>query len=532
MASLGEATVGLRAETAQFQSGIAGASSSLADLRLHLQRTIEKIRELQDDWQHARIGDSELVQGIRVLQTEADRTRSAMVALGGGVEQVATRTAANAGVGLGRLRYSFSTLAAELTGVPPIAARVASSIGVMGAGMPVTLGVLAGIAAIAEGWRLMTEHGRKVAEAIKSVDDAVAHLNQTQLGTAIADRARAGELQKATQAQIGDLAGLRTSDPQKFIEFGGESRLRSLQAELNDLNVSYVRATGVVTALRTAFETDWVKKHTEAVHQHGIEVGNDNRAIDSLLKSFKAWKASLSDPILFTQSGVLGLSKGTTTLDLQRSFKGLGPTGKQIEADINETIRTLPDNLIPKLPVGPYAELGKRLGKYIGDGMSRQLAVAIVEGTKSLGDALKQAFNRALEEVLAAIIKSLILKKIADAIKKALSSEVSGGGGLFGTLFGVIGGVLGGPVGAGIGTAIGGALGGSVGGSVGGTGPNGWGGDATAAGLRAAPTIIVPTSRIPPNPSPIAMARDAQHQALWAETARVLETQGVRLRLA
>lgn len=462
MASIGDVTVTLKADTAQFTTAMQGASTQMEAVNARFQRVPLVAKE-------AKAGIAEVATA---LETVAPAAEAAEVGVAG--------------------------LMAEIV---PLAV-----------GSAVAIAVVAGLSAIV-GWvRGLATESRETKDAVAAVTDELDRLNQTALGTAKAKAAIIGQLQKDKQKELGDfLADPSTAQLPDL----GARRAAELRDQLNDLNVQYLRAQGVVANLRQSFEADWVKKHTEHLREHAGAAFDDAGAMNALERSMRAYLGTLKDPILFTRSGVLGIGpKGTTPLDLAKPVAG--PSDNEIMRSVTDTIKTLPRDLIPKIPKNDWAALGKELGSIIGDGLSHSLARSIVTGARSLGDALKQAFNKALEEVLAALIKSVVLKKIGELIASAITGGASGGGGgLFGSIFGIFKGVFGG--------VLSGASG------VSGTGPNGWGGDASMAGVRAA--IIVPTSKIPPNPSPIAMARDAQHQALWVETARVLQTQGVQLQL-
>lgn len=80
-----------------------------------------------------------------------------------------------AGLGMGRLRQSLASGIAMMTGMPPIIARIGSTVGVMFAGMGEVVVAMAAIGALIWIWDKLTEATKKATEAI---DKAVASMEE------------------------------------------------------------------------------------------------------------------------------------------------------------------------------------------------------------------------------------------------------------------------------------------------------------------------------------------------------------------
>lgn len=82
--------------------------------------------------------------------------------------------------GMGRLTNSLESFAAHLAGVHPVIGKVTTVLTELGVGGPVTLGVVAGVAAIVFAYEKLTEASRKVEEASNKAFEAVGKMLRAQ----------------------------------------------------------------------------------------------------------------------------------------------------------------------------------------------------------------------------------------------------------------------------------------------------------------------------------------------------------------
>jgi hypothetical protein len=129
-----------------------------------------------------------------------------------------------AGTNVGRLRQSFASAIATMTGISPIAARIASTLGVMVAGVGEVVLGLAAIAAVVWVWDKMTEGANKAAAAAdaaaKKTSDALhAHVlgGEGQIAEAISGTLdKIADLQHQRDMAASAMAALKGGSLQAF----------------------------------------------------------------------------------------------------------------------------------------------------------------------------------------------------------------------------------------------------------------------------------------------------------------------------
>jgi hypothetical protein len=101
--------------------------------------------------------------------------------------------------GVTHLRGALQLLAIQATGIPGPLGRIASSLGMIGAGSTVMVGVLAGIAAMSLAWRKFREDANAAAEAMKELHKMEGSFSPSAM------TARSGTLQRQERALAGQL---------------------------------------------------------------------------------------------------------------------------------------------------------------------------------------------------------------------------------------------------------------------------------------------------------------------------------------
>ncbi len=430
MANLGEVTVGLRAETAQFQSAMRGAAATTAGVQQQLGTALP-------------IAADSGIRGVNRLQNAvANLGLGISAAIGGGVFAVAT-------VVVGSLVKRFGDL---------------------------------------------RDAADSSAEGVRRAAEAVALLDDKERSRAARLLAEARETRKALLRELQTPGG-------PFGESAGEQireRINRFQAGLRPVGEIRKDLQGVnaeiVKLVASLAEMD-ARDADKPVREFWGSIRGTDDAIKALNATFDQFLAKSKQPVLFTKSGVLGIERAQPDIPA-------GPSS----ADLNALANRLEEGLEPILAAAEkrrkaLIDAGRAIGEVIGDGVSRGLARSLLAGVKDLADVLKNVFRAALEELLAYLIKSTILKAIAQVIGAA----IPGGGGFLGGILSGLGFSKAAPVGAVVGAAT--------------------------ANSRSA-TIVVPVSAIPPSPSLLLQARDAQWQTLIGETVRVMEGLGYRFQYA
>lgn len=107
----------------------------------------------------------------------------------------------SAGQGLGMMRESVASLAAQMTGVHPVFGRLSTMLGTMAMGGALTVGLLAGLAAIGYGIGKLTEHTRKEKEETQKLIDKLRELRREREDPTAPQKADVA----AMQAQVAEL---------------------------------------------------------------------------------------------------------------------------------------------------------------------------------------------------------------------------------------------------------------------------------------------------------------------------------------
>lgn len=181
MATIAKLVIQMTADPTGVQAGVAKAAESMRNLSQTVAATAQ-------DFARAGATTAQIVQltGVslqtarnavqvyggtlattqsQVLGFAAAQREMAIAGLGAAsANNTATASFSTAGAGLGRLRMGVTSAIASMTGMPPILARIASTMGVMGVGTNAALGALAAVAAGVVVWKAWHDEASKAAE--------------------------------------------------------------------------------------------------------------------------------------------------------------------------------------------------------------------------------------------------------------------------------------------------------------------------------------------------------------------------------
>lgn len=124
-----------------------------------------EIRLTTDELKKLANGGKEAAETLKRLGPSAGPQLAAIAP----IMQNTARTTVDATRGITQLRGAMTVLAAQAVGLPGPLGRIASSLGLMGLGSPVMVGVLAGIAAVGLAWRALTVDSRAQREENEKV---------------------------------------------------------------------------------------------------------------------------------------------------------------------------------------------------------------------------------------------------------------------------------------------------------------------------------------------------------------------------
>jgi hypothetical protein len=523
VASLGEITVGLRAEVAPLRQGMseaaeavartsaamdAAAAAASARLTEAMTKAGRAAGAMDDAIRKAAAAEAEFAAQVAAANRPLDQLARGMTEaarnppniLIGGMSRAgqaaremaeavraAGEEASAAPTKIGRLENAVTNLGLGLAGVNGPLGSVADKL----AGFAGYGGLFA-IAAVAAGGlvaylRSLSAAAAETAEKVRAAADAVVFLRDTE--------------ERATRRRVAELRTLRESLREQLVSPGGPygpgfgERLREsinrFQAGLRPVK---------------AVREELVRVNADLVRAEAALIAIQDRGTKAVDDQTAAWSKLSGAMIQAQQTAVEAAAVPAFLLGQRRPMGDTEAPGYTTETNPAYTPTILlgarqREQIVAKVAedAPAWQRVGVQLGDVIGEGLARGLAASLLRGAKGLGDVLKNIFLEIMETILVEVIRPFA-KKIGQTIANALSG---GGGALFGA--GIVG------------TAVG-----IVGGLF---------GFARAAATQppGVGTVIVPTSAIPPNPNPLAVARDAQWQALFGETARVAERGGLRL---
>lgn len=443
----------------------------------------------------ASVGDvtTTLRADLGPLQTGLKQGAAEVRGFGRTVETGLSQAAGNGGRSLGRLGNAVSNLGLGLAGVHGPLQKVTEVLGAAAiGGGAFALGTIV-VGGLVNKFREMKEAADQSAASIHRAADAVAYLSDTE--------------RRQLQRRLAEFQATRQSLLQELVTPGGpygESMGERIRERINRFQAG-MRPVGEVRADLAGVNLELVKLTAQlSAMDKGTEAVKDQTA---------AWSKLSGEMIRATQTAVEAAAVPFFLLGQTKPPEDMTPPGYTTEPyNPGYTPRILlgarqREGLIEQVDkdASQWQAVGLRVGEVVGDGLARGLARTLLEGGKTIGDTLKNVFHAILEEILVEIVKPFAKK-----VGKLIGDALSGGGLADGLGLGLLGGAIG---------IVGGFFGLSR-------------ASLSASTSQSGGTLVVPLSGLPPSPSPVVMARDAQHQMLWMETARVAQQLGWRVRLA
>lgn len=522
MASVGELTATLRANTSQFTAPMQDAVAQLRQLGIEAGKATGAERAFAVAQQQA-ILQGLKKQGLVVINGQLVASETAAA------EAAARTSAAYSGgaVGIGRIERSIASLISRSIGLPTQFGSISASLARMGAGLVGSLGIVAALGLVTLGFSALIDKMRETAkeaeEATKRIQDAF----NTSVGKDQYDDVN--RFKDALDAAQATLAKME-SNPRRTVTrtvLGptgqAESRTEDVgftQAQIDTARQNVIAAQNLYTQaernLRHFHQSQFAENQKAATQAQQViakSIADQQEALREFFALRTTRQAAMAAAGLPTTGDGAEQLLGASDEDFRKALEAWHNFDVQVNQDRIEAFNNrvdaaqrANDEMIRKTQ-----ELTNQFRR-VGDQLAHGLAQGIVEG--NLETSLINGLKRVLEDVVAALLKAAIFKPLEDALVGALVGGNSGGG-----LFGFLGGLLG------IGATV--ATGGAAGPAI--LAPTAAHGAATLA-RGAAPTLIVNASGSMPAPlGPVEHARDRQWLAVFAETARVAPSLGIRL---
>lgn len=211
-------------------------------------KLLAQMASLVDKNDHAAIANLKvLASAQRDWAREIGASAESMLRIEGVEKKINTlgETGEHASGSIKKLGNSFEHLASEMLGVNPIAGKLSATLGEMAVGGVVTVGILAGLAAIGLAYERLTRNAR---EAKEQVDSLVKSLNAQAKAQHDATREGQAENLRALQKEQADaLANLNRARAQGRGEFGLGAMIGG--AALGDVDAAKKRYEAATTAI-------------------------------------------------------------------------------------------------------------------------------------------------------------------------------------------------------------------------------------------------------------------------------------------
>ena len=376
----------------------------------------------------------------------------------------AGRATRSAGAGFGRMRETITALAVSMTGVHPQLARVGSVLSSLAFGGALTVGVVAGAAAIGFAWKQMHEAGRIAAESAK----------------------------------------------QQMKEFG--ALIDKIKSKLQDLALWQLAAQrmNLETSLRIAkgeLETPALKR----VAVEKITEGKDFERFQQVRENVKRIELALAD---------LGRIAADKTW-----ARNMAAAGEEAARGLDQVHVSLTDvlNMIRNIPLDP-ANFGTRIKKTLADQLAKDME-ELAKTNEAMAEKIQRDFGATVDQMERDAQRAAeAINRIQFALNAMLDilDDLKAGnfGSVLGTIFGGIIGFAasgGNPAGAIAGAQIGGRVGRNF------DSPN----QSAAAIPPGAATISVNVSGMPPATNPLAASRDGDWIRFLSESTKVAKSRGM-----
>lgn len=487
MASVGELTATLRANTAQFTAPMQDAVAQLRQLGIEAGKATGAERAYAIAQQQSIIQglkkqglviiNGQLVASETAAAEAAERTN---VAYGGGA------------VGIGRIERSLASLISRSIGLPTQFGSIGASLARMSAGILGSLGIIAAIGLLTEAFSALID---KMREANKAADES-----RTRLQQAFDTKTLKTQFDDAQQA---------ATDLTKAVDALNAAR-------------EHFRKTKGPTVAATPFTQDFFNQPPAATSLTRAElddptikalydavVAAQHRVQEAQQLLHKAETDRLKTP---TSPPEAPRTPGTPTLD---SFtENVARNRERYAQELYDAQQQALEDSFRKLQ--KVFEQQDAFFQQQGRTLAASLANGLVNG--NLGDSLLQGLKSIFVAVLEKLLQDSLIKSLVKQLEQLLNitQPTSSDAG--------VGGILGQVLGAGVSVATGGLFGLGL-------SSQAARGAATLA-RSGSGTVVVPLSQMPRAVGPVEYARDKQWQAVFSETLRVANQQGFKMRTA
>lgn len=512
MASIGEVTATLRANTSQFSAGMNDAVAQLRQLGIAAGQATESERAYLIAQQQSIIAGLKK-QGLVIINGRlvASETALAEATTVSTVAQERFNQAAGGGMtGVARLERSLASLVTRFTGMPEQVGSIGTSLLRIGTGGIVTLAVIAGIGLLVAAFdsliTKMRAASKEAAEISRNLQNALDTrdlktqldaVNQAATDVASAQAKLATLSNQATTTNAAQREFLRRADASAAANggvanadiFGSPASLAQVRATVNAkdaTNTAAVAQARVALGQATLRLAEAERQLVKAREERNKELFPDPKTIEPP-------KTPPVTPNLLAQQ--LIEARGQGYLDqMAQQKKALDDQFKQAEAVFREQDQF-------------FRQQGQVLASSLTEGL--------VNGNlgQTLFDGLKRIFVSVLQRLLEDALINKLVKSLEQLFNITQPTQPTGGGAGGGFLQ---------ALGTGLGTVIGGML-------LSPGAPQVAAGGATALARGSAAGVTVPLSGMPRALSPVEHARDAQWQYVFSETQRLAGQQGFRM---
>lgn len=559
-ASVEQATTSLLKEGAAGQAagkGLTLAGASSLDLAQQLAAAEGRVTQLQSAF--AALGiqakGAEFARAtaeVARLKAELAATGQVVPNLGPALSVPLQKVGASAGAAapkLSQLRGTITSVASSLVGVPGPLGNLASKLLMFGVGGGVTVAATAGLAAVALAFTKLREKATEESDKTKTVVDglvdryreatgAIARENrertQNQLDAARKELERLSRTTLApsviqrragvTTPQIADPAALaRANDEVGRLEIAlnqANDELDTFNKSRNESAQPFLDAVAESNRLlaEQARVLQFDAEQLHRLHAAGVDIfaETDTGAAEQVTRHVREQAALHAD----MNAAVLGDEAALRRVGAIESSRV--PVLQQLRALAGEVV-DLTEQETAALEAGTQAAL-ERVGLVQNAAQSQKALAGLkvdsslkdavrasqqdaAEATRGVASAMARAFMAAFsdqEQSITDKITSVLGAALRAAMEKLLAEKIFSG---------ILGFLTGG--GSKVAEIVGGAL----------TAPT----LAMPAMESRGTTIVVPLEGLPKPVGPIEMARDAMHMALWVETARQAQANGVNL---
>lgn len=447
---------------------MAGLASSLERIKQRQMRGLISVSEARRQGSEAAKAYNQALAQAGNLSGTSARMVSKTLTDWSDTLKVVERAGKGAGVSINSVRASMTTLMSNALNTAPGVAQLGSTIGALGLGTPMMIGVLAGVAALGLAWTKITAGANKVKEAAKDAAAQIDALGKTQSqrtqdsivalnaeiervrewskiwasvaagaasalpgGKGLAGRIRerfdkrAAEEEEAATKRIAKAEADRAeTDRKAFLQHA--ARLNQLQDETNKYNAltaAHGQSAEELELLTLRYDA-LAQKRFNALTLEGTELKLANQLIDARLRS----TAALLEEEIEYRKYIQGLIDGQERLLRRRpagvtgpSVAGSGmPRGVDVVSDAG--VRA-------KLHLKQYEEMtaaqkelerqAMRLADVMADSFTR-----IVSGTESVGNAFKRMAQTILSE-----LARIAAQRAFTSFFASLLGHIPGGGG-------------------------------------------------------------------------------------------------------